>query len=67
MLKRSAIRILILVFLFLPKQGFTQEAKPPVLDRSQQKVILDDVSKLLNENYIFPETATKMQELIQKS
>lgn len=66
MLKRPAIQILILFLLLAFKPSFSQESKPPALNHSQQKVIIDEVSKLLNENYIFPETAAKMQDHIQK-
>ncbi len=65
MFKTSAIQVLV-AFLLFNQWGFSQQTKPPSLDRSQQKAVIDEVSKLLIDNYIFPDVATKMQELIQK-
>ena len=56
-----------IVFLLavLPLQSFAQEKAQLVLDTAKQQAVVEEVSKLLNENYIFPETAKKMEELIR--
>ena len=43
---------------------FSQEAKDRTLDASQKQAIVDEVSNLLNQKYIFVETAKKMEEQI---
>ncbi|HEX8333002.1 MAG TPA: hypothetical protein VF622_10280, partial [Segetibacter sp.] len=35
------------------------------IDAKEQKEVIDSVSRLLNDNYVFPEVAKKMSELIQ--
>jgi retinol-binding protein 3 len=42
-----------------------QEADDPALDAAKKQAIVEEVGKLLDENYIFPETAMKMADLIQ--
>ena len=37
----------------------------PALDAAQKQAIVDEISKLLNENYIFPETAKKLEEALR--
>ena len=44
---------------------FSQEAKDRTLDASQKQAIVDEVSNLLNQKYIFVETAKKMEEQIR--
>ena len=38
-----------------------QEAENPPLDAAKKQAIVDEVSKLLEENYIFPETSKKLE------
>ncbi len=40
---------------------FGQEAKAPVLDAAKKQAIVDEISTLLNKNYIFAETAKKLE------
>ncbi len=42
-----------------------QEADNPPLDAAKKQAIVDEVSKLLEENYIFPETSKKLEAHIQ--
>ncbi len=42
-----------------------QEAKNPALDAAQKQAIVDEVAKLLEENYIFPETSKKLEQHIR--
>lgn len=44
---------------------FSQEAKDMALEASLKQAIVDDISRLLNQSYIFAETAKKMEELIR--
>jgi hypothetical protein len=41
-----------------------QEAKNPAVDAAKKQAIVDEVSKLLRENYIFPETSQKIEDYI---
>ncbi len=45
--------------------AFGQEPKAPTLDASKKQAIVDEISTLLNKNYIFAETAKKMEEKIR--
>jgi hypothetical protein len=42
-----------------------QEAKNPALGAAQKQAIVDEVSKLLEGNYIFPETSKKIEDYIR--
>ncbi len=67
MSKIEARRILIfiaLAWLSVPFI-FSQGTKDRTLDASQKQAIVDEVSKLLNQKYIFLETAKKMEEQIR--
>jgi hypothetical protein len=44
---------------------FSQGAENPVFDPAKKQAIVDEVSKLLNKNYIFAETAKKMEDRIR--
>ena len=44
---------------------FGQEAKAPALDKAQKQAIVDEIATLLNKNYIFAETAKKMEEALR--
>jgi hypothetical protein len=43
----------------------SQEAKNPAPDAAQKQAIVDEVSKLLEENYIFPETSKRIVDHIR--
>jgi len=45
--------------------AFGQEPKAPTLDTATKQAIVDEISALLNKNYIFAETAKKMEELVR--
>ncbi len=42
-----------------------QEAKNPALDAAKKQAIVDEVCRLLEENYIFPDTAIKMEDQVR--
>jgi hypothetical protein len=42
-----------------------QEVQTPTLDAAKRQAIVDEISTLLNKNYIFPETARKMEETLR--
>lgn len=42
-----------------------QEPKAPALDAAKKQAIVDEIAGLLNKNYIFAETAKKMEEQIR--
>ncbi len=42
-----------------------QEAKAPTLDAAKKQAVIDEIASLLNKEYIFAETAKKMEEALQ--
>jgi hypothetical protein len=44
---------------------FGQDAKAPTLDQAQKQAIVDEISTLLNKNYIFAETAKKLEDALR--
>jgi hypothetical protein len=44
---------------------FGQETKAPALDAAKKQAIVDEIAGVLNKNYIFAETAKKMEEQIR--
>ncbi len=44
---------------------FGQEAKVPSLDKAQKQAIVDEIATLLNKNYIFAETAKKLEDALR--
>ena len=67
MTKASARWILItlvLVALCAPR-GFGQAPEAMTVDAAKRQAIVDEVSSLLNKNYIFAETAKKIEDLIR--
>jgi len=42
-----------------------QEAKTPTLDAAKKQAIVDEIASLLNKEYIFAETAKKMEETLR--
>ncbi|MDH4198240.1 MAG: S41 family peptidase, partial [Candidatus Aminicenantes bacterium] len=67
MFKTIAQRASLLIFavaLVLPA-GFGQAAQAPTLDAAKKQAIVDEISTLLNKNYVFAETAAKMEERVR--
>jgi hypothetical protein len=65
---RTAARWMLIVMMLAAWSApclFSQEAENPALDGAKKQAIVDEISKLLNENYIFAETAKKMEEQIR--
>ncbi len=61
---RWILAIGVLLSLFGPPV-FGQEPQAMTIDTAQKQAIVDEISALLNKNYIFAETAKKMEELIR--
>ena len=55
-----------LVALLLTTTAFAQNLSVQV-DTKEQKRVIDSVSRLLNDNYIFPDVAKKMADLLQEN
>ncbi len=45
--------------------SFGQESQPPTLDAAAKQAVVDGIASLLNANYIFPETAKKMEATLR--
>jgi len=45
--------------------AFCQETKAPALDAAKKQAIIDEIASLLNKNYIFADTAKKMEERVR--
>jgi hypothetical protein len=67
MFRSTARRVFILLvsLAIVGPTAFAQEAKAPALDASKKQAIVDDIASLLNKNYIFAETAKKMEERVR--
>ncbi|MGZ7065668.1 MAG: S41 family peptidase [Candidatus Aminicenantales bacterium] len=46
-------------------RGFGQAPEPMTVDAAKRQAIVDEVSSILNKNYIFAETAKKIEDLIR--
>jgi len=67
-MSRKATRWIFVLFFLLAIAGpsaFAQEPKAPTLDAAKKQAIVDEIASLLNKNYIFAETAKKMEEKIR--
>ena len=63
MIRRSIVIVPLLALIV--SAGLGQDQKPPALDAAKKKAVIDEVSKLLNQGYIFAETAKKMEEALR--
>ena len=45
--------------------ALAQEAKAPVFDTVKKQAIVDEISTLLNKNYIFAETAKSIEDRLR--
>ena len=64
----KTIRWMFLLFFCLAPAGplaFGQEPKAPSLDAAQKQAIVDEISTLLNKNYIFADTAKKLEDALR--
>jgi hypothetical protein len=67
-MSRKAFRLCLILVLCLAAFGpraIGQEANTATLDAATKQAIVDEVSSLLNKNYIFAETAKKMEEALR--
>jgi hypothetical protein len=68
-MNRKMMRWIIVALVMMAPARFSlsgQEAPAaPALDAAQKQAIVDEISRLLNENYIFPETAKKLEESLR--
>jgi retinol-binding protein 3 len=56
---------LLLCAIVIVPSGFGQKADAPVLDAAKKQVIVDEIATLLNKNYIFADTAKKIEERLR--
>jgi len=45
--------------------AFAQQPAPPAVDAARKQAIVDEISTILDKNYIFPETAKKVGEALR--
>lgn len=65
---RTRIRPIIVLWLALLWAGLPAAAQAPktrTLDAAQRAAIISDIASLLNQNYIFPETATAIEHALR--
>jgi hypothetical protein len=65
---RTTTRRIAILFLAMALAGaftYAQQPKAPTLAAAQKQAIVDEISSLLNQNYIFPETAKKVEEALR--
>jgi hypothetical protein len=67
MLKRAMRRTLFIVvsLAIIRPIAFGRQPQAPVVDAAKKLAIVDEIADLLNKDYIFPETATKIGEALQ--
>lgn len=67
MSQRSVRRIFVLFFALAlaGTLSFGQEPKAPTLDAAAKQAIVDEIATLLNKNYIFPDTAKKVEDALR--
>jgi hypothetical protein len=67
MKKRSSCWIFVFLLLgsLWAPASLGQEAKGAILDAAQKQAIVDQISNLLNKNYIFAETAKKIEDRLR--
>ena len=59
-------RLVVLFFaLALAGAAFGRQPQPPAVDAAQKRAMVDEISSLLNKDYIFPETAKKVEEALR--
>jgi len=63
MMKRTLVMFLTLALGIGVALG--QPAKSPTLDAAKKQAIVDEIAELLNKNYVFAETAAKMEERVR--
>lgn len=56
--------IVVALLLFCASAVFGQEAKAPTIDAAKKQIIVDEITTLLNKNYIFAETAKNIEEAL---
>mgnify|MGYP002476662293 CR=1 FL=1 len=45
--------------------GQAQQPSSPAIDQTHKQAVVDEISTLLNKNYIFPETAKKIEDALR--
>jgi len=68
MIKRHSPRLWVILFLALLAAPFVfgQEVQAPVLDPATKAAIVDQISTLLNTNYVFADTAKKIENRLRE-
>jgi hypothetical protein len=59
------IVIVVAVLALWVSLAFGQEAKAPTLDAAKKQAVVDEISSLLNKEYIFADTAKKIEEALR--
>jgi hypothetical protein len=65
---RTTTQRIFVLFFALALAGtfaFAQQPKAPTVDAARKQAIVDEISTLLNKNYIFPETAKKIEDALR--
>lgn len=57
--------ILLIAAMFCGPWALGQDRKAPTLDAAGKQAVVDEISALLNKNYIFPETAKKIEDALR--
>jgi hypothetical protein len=64
----KAVRLIVVIIALLAlwvSSTLGQEAQPPTLDAAKKQAVVDEIASLLNKEYIFAETAKKMEETLR--
>ena len=57
--------IIVVILTLWASLALGQEAKAPTLDAAKKQAIVDEIASLLNKEYIFADTAKKMEETLR--
>ncbi|MCX6572659.1 MAG: hypothetical protein NTX99_01580, partial [Candidatus Aminicenantes bacterium] len=57
--------ILIALLALWVSLAFGQAAQPPVLDAAKKQAVVDEISSLLNKEYVFADTAKKIEAALR--
>jgi len=57
--------VILVVLAFAAPEAFPQPQSAPALDAAKKQAVIDEIASLLNQNYIFAETAKKMEDALR--
>jgi hypothetical protein len=64
----KTFRLIVLIVVLLAvwmSLALGQDVPPPAVDQAKKQAIVDEIAALLNKNYIFAETAKKIEEVLR--